>query len=123
MEIKINKEIRGFTESVFWGLSMRQFLFSCLAVGSAVLVYFLAKPYVGAQAVSWLCILSAVPFAAMGFFRYHGMTAEKFAWAWIRSELLEPRYYPFKSKTYYHRYTGKEAKHDRAAIGTETSAD
>ncbi len=66
MEIKINKEIRGYTESVFWGLSMRQFLFSCLAAGAAVAVYFMAKPHAGAQVVSWLCILCAAPFAAMG---------------------------------------------------------
>ena len=33
MEIKINKEIRDFNESIFFGLSMRQFIFSSLAVG------------------------------------------------------------------------------------------
>ena len=27
----------------------------------------------------------------MGFINYHGMTAEQLAWAWIRSELLEPK--------------------------------
>ena len=31
MEVKINKEIRNYTESMFFGLSMRQFLFSVLA--------------------------------------------------------------------------------------------
>ena len=32
MQIKMNKEIRGYSESVFFGLSMRQFFFSLLAV-------------------------------------------------------------------------------------------
>jgi len=27
LEVKINKEIRNYTESMFFGLSMRQFLF------------------------------------------------------------------------------------------------
>ena len=36
MEVKINKEIRNYTESMFFGLSMRQFLFSVLACGVAV---------------------------------------------------------------------------------------
>ena len=27
MEIKTNKEIRDYKESIFWGLSLRQFLF------------------------------------------------------------------------------------------------
>ncbi len=31
MEVKINKEIRNYTESMFFGLSLRQFIFSVLA--------------------------------------------------------------------------------------------
>ena len=30
MEVKINKEIRNYTESMFFGLSMRQFIFPSL---------------------------------------------------------------------------------------------
>ena len=40
MEIKINKEIRGYTESMFFGLNARQFIFALLAVGVAIGVYF-----------------------------------------------------------------------------------
>ena len=36
MEVKINKEIRNYTESMFFGLSLRQFIFSVLACGVAV---------------------------------------------------------------------------------------
>ena len=91
MEVKINREIRNYTEAMFFGLSMRQFFFSAVALGVAVLLYFLLKPYVGTETVSWMCILGAAPFAAMGFVSYHGMTAEQLAWTWIRSELLEPK--------------------------------
>ena len=38
MEVKINREIRNYTESMFFGLSLRQFVFSLLAVGVAVLL-------------------------------------------------------------------------------------
>lgn len=75
MEVKINREIRNYTESMFFGLSMRQFVFSLLAVVVAVGLYFLLKPYVGTETVSWMCVLGAAPFAAMGFIIYHGMTA------------------------------------------------
>lgn len=91
MEVKINREIRNYTESMFFGLSMRQFLFSIAAVGIAVLLFFCLKPHFGTETVSWMCILGAAPFAAMGFITYHGMTAEKFVWVWLRSELIEPR--------------------------------
>ena len=101
MEVKINKEIRNYQESMFFGLSMRQFIFSILAVGVAVAVYFLLKPYVGTETVSWMCVLGAFPFAAMGFLSYHGMTAEQFIINWVRTELLEPRFYKFESKSLY----------------------
>ena len=32
MEVKMNKEIRDYQESMFWGLSFRQCLFSVLAI-------------------------------------------------------------------------------------------
>ena len=38
-----------------------------------------------------MCILGAAPFAACGFFSYHGMTAEQLLWAWIKSEILMPK--------------------------------
>ncbi len=37
---KINKEIRDYTEAIFFGLSLRQFIFSILACGIAVGLYF-----------------------------------------------------------------------------------
>ena len=91
MEVKINREIRSYTESMFFGLSLRQFVFSLLAVGVAVLLYFVLKPHVGTETVSWMCILGAAPFSAMGFVSYHGMTAEQLVWTWFRSEILEPK--------------------------------
>ena len=41
MEVKINREIREYTESMFFGLSLRQFIFSVLACLVAVMVFFL----------------------------------------------------------------------------------
>ena len=46
MEVKINKEIRDYTEAIFFGLSLRQFIFSVLACGIAVGLYFLLRPYI-----------------------------------------------------------------------------
>ena len=43
MEIKVNKEIRDYSETIFFGLSMRQFFFSTIACAVAVLLYFLLK--------------------------------------------------------------------------------
>ena len=102
MEVKINREIRNYTESMFFGLSMRQFVFSVLAILVAVGLYFLLKPHFGTETVSWMCILGAAPFAALDFITYHGMTAEQFLWAWLRSELLEPKELRFESSNLYY---------------------
>lgn len=102
MEVKINREIRNYTESMFFGLSLRQFVFSLLAVVVAVGLYFLIRPYAGTETVSWVCILGAAPFTALGFITYHGMTAEQFIWAWIRSEMLEPKQICFESSNLYY---------------------
>lgn len=101
MEVKINKEISNYQESMFFGLSMRQFVFSVLAVAVAVVLYFVLNPYLGTEMVSWVCILGAAPFAAMGFFKYHGMTAEQFVINWVRTELIEPKYFRFQSQSLY----------------------
>ena len=61
MEVKINREIRNYTESMFFGLSLRQFIFSVLACGVAVGLYFLLRPYAGTETVSWVCILGCCP--------------------------------------------------------------
>ena len=91
MEVKINKEIRNYTESMFFGLSLRQFIFSALACGVAVGLFFLLRPHFETETLSWVCILGASPFAMMGFVKYNGMTAEQFVWAWIKSEFLIPK--------------------------------
>ncbi|MDL2225031.1 PrgI family protein [Eubacteriales bacterium OttesenSCG-928-M02] len=102
MEVKINREIREYTESMFFGLSLRQFIFSICACGVAVLIYFLIRPYFGMETVSWMCIISVAPFAAMGFIKYHGMTAEQFIWAWIKSEFLLLKRLTFEPTNIYY---------------------
>ena len=101
MEVKIPKEIREYQEAVFFGLSARQFVCSLLAVGAAVGLYFLLKPLAETAETGWICILGAAPFVACGFFKYHGMTAEKFLWAWFKAEFLHSKRLVFKSKNIY----------------------
>lgn len=102
MEVKINKEIRNYTESMFFGLSLRQFIFSVLACDVAMGLYFLLRPRFGTETLSWVCILGAFPFAAMGFIKYNGMTAEQFVWAWLKSEFLMPKKLMFLPDNLYY---------------------
>lgn len=102
VEMKIPKEIRSYKENFFFGLNMRQCFFSVLALGAAVGVHILLQPLeLGVDIRSWICILAACPFAFLAFFRYNGMSAEKFVIVWVRSQLLMPRQLLFKPTNIY----------------------
>lgn len=88
MQLKINKEIRDFKESIFFGLSMRQFIFSAFACGIAVFLYFTFIDKLGMELTSWTCMIGALPFAAIGFVTIQGMTFERFLIELFRSILL-----------------------------------
>ena len=117
MEIKINKEIRNYTESMFFGLSLRQFAFSLAACGVAVVLYIALKSFLDLETLSWVCIFGAAPFAAMGFITYHGMTAEQFAKVWLRSEFTEPKEMKFEANNIYYEaaksYIEKQEEEDK----------
>ena len=124
MEIKINKEIRDYTESMFFGLSLRQSVFSLLALAVAVGIYFILKPYLGIETLSWLCILGASPFAALGFINYHGMTAEQLLWTWFRTLVVEPHKLKFESTTLYRETTkGYTDKIQKEKMNVKNSRD
>ena len=77
LEVRINKEVRDYQESLFFGLTLRQFIFALLAVAVAVGIYFGLRPVLGSE-VGWVCILAV-----------------------IRSELLYPKRLVFKSDHLY----------------------
>ena len=109
MDVKINKEIRDYSESMFFGLSLRQFFFSALACGIAVLIYFRLEPLLGLETTSWICIVAAFPFALIGFLKYNGMTAEQFIWAWFKDVFLTPKVLTLGNSNYYYDISSEAA--------------
>lgn len=105
MEIQINKEIRNYTESVFFGLTLRQCVCSASAVIFSTACYISLRPVVGIEVTSWICIMVAAPLAALGFVKYHGMTAEQLLWAWLKSEVIEPRKLGYSANNLYYEAT------------------
>lgn len=96
MEIKLHAEIRNYSESVFFGLSMRQFFCSVLAVIASVIVYFSVNPVLESTLTGLLCIAAASPFAAVGFLKINGMSADKYALAMLRYA-RSPKKLPYRS--------------------------
>lgn len=112
MEIKIPKEVRQHKETIFFGLSARQFFCSVVAVGLAVGVYLGLGDILGKETASWLCILAAAPVALAGFFNYNGMTLEQFAWAFLKSEILCAGERRFVSKNFYYEMLKRKGADD-----------
>lgn len=114
MEIKVNKEIKNYKESIFFGLSFRQFLCSALSLGAAVGVYFGLSKVLDKETVSWLCIVCAAPVAVTGFFQYNGLNFEKFLWAVIKSEFLCSGVRLYKSRNIYNELLEEVKISDRS---------
>lgn len=112
MEIKIPKEVRRHKETIFFGLSTRQFVCSVLAVGVAVGTYFILKTIIGGELASWVCILAAAPFAFAGFFQYNGLNFEQFAWAFLKSQVLCAGPRVFKAENIYRKILSKKGAYD-----------
>ena len=54
IEVRINKEARDYQESLFFGLSLWQFLAVLVAAGP----YFGMRNVVGSGEIGWICVLS-----------------------------------------------------------------
>ena len=107
MQLKINKEIREFKESIFFGLSMRQFIFSAFACGIAIFLYFTFIDKLGMELTSWVCMIGALPFAAIGFITIQGMTFERFLIELFRSILLYFNPLEYVPYNYFYELTKK----------------
>ena len=124
MEININKDIREYTEGVFFGLNLRQLICSGLAVASAVAVYFSARGSFGNDVITYFCIAAAIPFAAIGFIRYNGMPMEKIFVAFMKDNFIVPRRLTIKSNNIYKEaLKGYFARKEKEAINAQEHTD
>ena len=121
MQIKSNQDVREYKEVVYFGMTLRQLIFSALAGAAALGVYLLCNRRMSMEAVSWLCVAAAVPFAAFGFVRWHGMAFEQLIGVFIRSRLVlnRPLFFrpdnPYKAViTSYQKEKGKVSKCSKA---------
>ena len=125
MEVKINKEIMDYTETMFFGLSMRQFFFSALACGIAVLLYFRLEPLLGLETTSWVCIVAAFPFAVIGFLKYTFLTPKKLVigndnyYYDMLSDLTPERN---TGKNFHRRGSRQKRKHSPKSAGNRQAA-
>jgi len=72
------KDIREYKEKLVAGFNARQLIASIIAIAVCVPIYLNGRKYLSEDMISWIVIFIAFPLGAIGFFKFNGMSAEKF---------------------------------------------
>lgn len=109
MEVRINREIRDYSEKLALGLTLREAVFSGLAVAASGGTYFVFSGSLHMEIVSWVCVAAAAPFVFLGFFKYHELSAERFVMK-IMEERRGSMYLTFAASDIYGKLKKREKK-------------
>lgn len=101
MECNVLKEIKGYKEGVFLGLSMRQCLCAAGAIATAAGSYFGLNLLIPSEIASTIAMVLAAPFALAGFFTYQGLSFEQFLRASCRTLFFHGGWYVYRSQNLY----------------------
>lgn len=120
MDIRINREIRDYSEKLVLGLTLREAVFSGLAVVASGGSYFLLSESFHAEIVSWVCVAAAAPFVFLGFFKYHELPAERIVLK-IITEKRDSKVLTYAASDIYGKLQkgkkGNEIKNNKGFIG------
>ncbi len=76
MEIKINKEVREYSEKVLFGLTGRQFILACAAIVCSTVLFFILPIQTDLKLI--VCVVASSPFIILGFAKVQGHTVEEY---------------------------------------------
>lgn len=86
MEVPINKDIREYKQSIFFGLDLRQLLWSGAAILAGVGIFVVVNKYMVEEIALILSAAVAIPFMMMAFYKRNNMPMEEVIEVWIRSQ-------------------------------------
>lgn len=80
MQISVNKNLDEYKDDFYKGLTLRQTVLSIVTVtvGTGIFLLLHSICGMGQTAVLYLSILAALPFAASGFLKIHGMSLQEY---------------------------------------------
>ena len=74
MVIEISKDIEQYKESVVWGLTAKQMIYSIASVGIGGALVLLLYQQIGLTASAYVAMPVVAPIALGGFYSYNGMS-------------------------------------------------
>lgn len=91
IEVKIPAEIQEYKSKLVFGLSTRQIIAIAGALAVGIPLGVLGHGHISGDTLSWLIILSVVPFAGWGFMTFKGMRFEVFMKVFLSLNFLPQR--------------------------------
>ena len=114
MVLPMNKEIRNYKQKIFFGLTVRRFIFLVLACVTGVITYLSIRSFVPMDGRTWITGAVVIPIAFLGFAEPYGMPLEKFIVMWFRNTILTPKHLVFKANTLYQEIEEEYEKREKA---------
>lgn len=102
--VRIPEEIRKYKEKIMFGMTWRKLFSVILIIVTCVPLYWFGKDYIHEEILSYLIIGLVLSLGAVGFIEFNGMPAEKYALAWLKSEVLFPRKRKFKTENAFREW-------------------
>mgnify|MGYP000244300139 CR=1 FL=1 len=72
LEAKIHKEITEYEGKIFFGLSGKQIICILICFAVVIPIFFLLYQQIGVEITGYICLFTAAPIVAFGFFKYKG---------------------------------------------------
>ena len=84
MDIELSEDLQHYKESFILGLTVKQAIFSILALGTGTAIVLLLYNKIGITLSCYVATPFVVPLALTGFYNYHGLSFWQFASKLIR---------------------------------------
>lgn len=84
MEIKLPREIRKYTESIFMGLNLKQCIMSSIAIALAIPIFISLRPSLGLEGAAWVCVIIVAPIAATAFIKIKNLPLLEYVIAFVK---------------------------------------
>lgn len=97
LEIQLNRDIREYTDKLWWGMTGRQIFFCLLGLAAGVVLFFFTIRF-GSGCAAFCCTLGVAPFIALGMFKWKGLPVEMFLRIWIRGNFMTSVFLPYRSE-------------------------
>lgn len=94
IEIPVNREIRSYKETIFYGFTMKQVIFGILGLAAGAIVFLWLPKDLNLSIRTLLGLVAGFPMIALGFLTFNNMTAAELIRVLYNFYLKNPRKYP-----------------------------